>query len=160
MVLTIQKGNDGCLYVVTAIKDVDDDKQVWDASELADGGWGFIHNKGNGLVMDVQHGLGNKGANVITLPKRNEKNSNQLWKYEDGFIISQQTGLALDISGEKRNAGTNLIVWGKKAPSRTRNQKWTFLQQQMTIEGKVIDVSYIKVWVKIKILYILLNCRF
>ena len=129
---------------MTAYINENDDKQLWDANELSTGEWGFIYNKGNGLVMDVKGASGNQGTKVITWSKKDQNNSNQLWKhqYEDGFIISQQTGFVLDIAGANRDAGTNIIVWGKKTRDNAQNQQWTLLDTKYVDEsglGKNID---------------------
>jgi len=61
----------------------------------------FIKSQMNGFVLDVSGESHDPGAPVITYPKKDSDNDNQLW-YEDhltGTIRSKMHHLCLDING-------------------------------------------------------------
>ena len=87
----------------------------------------------NGLVLDIAYGA---WGNKITLYERHG-GDNQLWKFQDGFLVSKG-GLVADISG----VNANEAVIGQDQ-HQSMNQKWTkegdCIQNQRT--GMVMQVK-------------------
>ena len=94
-----------------------DANQLWDVQELSDGEWGFIYSKLFDTVLDVMYSNTKEGATVITYQKTS--NANQLWRYDNGFIISKLNEFALQIKDADR-------VVLSSAQESARQQKWSF----------------------------------
>ena len=115
MVLT---NSGGSLYTAArAPQHNRDANQLWDIRELSNGEWGVIYSKYFDTVLDVMYSNTKEGATVITYKKTS--GNNQLWKYENGFIISKLNDFAMQIKDAKR-------VFLSSVKQSARHQKWSF----------------------------------
>ncbi|ORZ20456.1 ricin B lectin domain-containing protein [Absidia repens] len=77
-------------------------------------------------VMDVHEGKTESGAHIIIWQqKTGEDRDNQLWSFENGFLINKKSSLVLDIDGGDLKAEKKLQQFDRKA-TRTHNQRWGF----------------------------------
>ncbi|KAI8579429.1 hypothetical protein K450DRAFT_242127 [Umbelopsis ramanniana AG] len=78
------------------------------------------------LTVDVNDGSMSADSNILLWNKKDVDNVNQLWAYEDGFIVNKKSGLVLDIKGGEVKAGKSIIQYARKGVL-ARNQEWRFL---------------------------------
>merc|ERR1719495_1688873 len=76
--------------------------------------------------MDLLYGSYEMGTDVIIQPKIESNNSNQRWRYKNGYIASKMTSYVMDIYRFKPDAGTHVIMFRPKGGSLDDNQQWTF----------------------------------
>ncbi|CAO3695633.1 unnamed protein product [Umbelopsis ramanniana] len=76
------------------------------------------------LTIDVNDGSMTKDTD----------NVNQLWAYEDGFIVNKKSGLVMDIRGGEVKAGKSIIQYTRKG-IMARNQEWRF------VDGFICPIS-------------------
>ncbi|KAH8548202.1 ricin B lectin domain-containing protein [Umbelopsis sp. PMI_123] len=90
---------------------------------------GFFYIKSqrySALTMDVDDGSMLKDANILVWSKKDVDNVNQLWAYDDGFLVNKKSGLVIDIRGGDVKAGKSIIQYVRKGV-RARNQEWRFI---------------------------------
>jgi hypothetical protein len=49
---------------------------------------------------------------------------NQLWRFEDGYIINANSAKALDISGGEMELESEIIQYSQKSIQEAANQRW------------------------------------
>ena len=71
-------------------------------ARMPEGKYFFIKSQLNGLVLDICAGSRDPGTAVITWPKKDSQNDNQLWYVDHvtGTIRSKMHHLCLDVNGE------------------------------------------------------------
>jgi len=109
--------------VVEPIKTTNSDSQFWQFTPE-----GFIQNKFNGYVLDINGGVIQIDTRIIVWPaKALGKASNQLWSYVDGNIISTSNPTyALDVFQGFVVPGQPVIIyWVKPSSSGNNNQLFT-----------------------------------
>ncbi|KAG2236255.1 ricin B lectin domain-containing protein [Thamnidium elegans] len=84
----------------------------------------FIKSQFNGRVLDVDEGSTEDEAKVIVYSQKGEDCLNQLWRFEDGYIINANSAKALDISGGEMNPEAEIIQFSQKMVEEAANQKW------------------------------------
>lgn len=100
--------------------------QVW-LLEEAGGGYYFLRNKQNGLVLTVESVLKQTTVqNVCAMIKHG--GDSQLWKPVDNgagycHIVSKANNKVLDVTGASQNDGANIIVYPQKNSGQD-NQLW------------------------------------
>lgn len=101
----------------------------------------LIRNIESNLVLDVKDGSKANGASVI-LWSRNNK-SNQIWSYDEGFIVNKNSGLVLEISGYENGGnitpGSKLVQAERRDQPSSINQLWAYNYQYiMPYDPKVV----------------------
>lgn len=80
------------------------------------------------LVLDVRGGSTNDGAPVILWHRTG--NDNQLWTYEDGFLVNKNSGLCLEVEGMSEGGdippGTPLVQTARRQMPDSLNQLWAY----------------------------------
>ncbi|KAI9281996.1 ricin B lectin domain-containing protein [Sporodiniella umbellata] len=84
----------------------------------------FIKSQLNGRVLDVQDGSTKDNTNVIVYRQKEHDNQNQLWRFENGYLINAKSAKALDIRGGQMDSGSNIIQYAQKMSEEASNQKW------------------------------------
>ncbi|CAG8668188.1 6739_t:CDS:2, partial [Dentiscutata heterogama] len=84
------------------------------------------------LVVDIENSFLRVGTKVIVAQQKSdvEHDSNQLWRYEDGFLVNKQTDLCLE--AETVKARGRLILHHRRSTAQINNQKWI-----LTSEGRI-----------------------
>ncbi|KAI9308315.1 hypothetical protein BJ944DRAFT_227857 [Cunninghamella echinulata] len=86
-------------------------------------------------VVDAS-GDSNEPGDAIILWERKQTNfDNQLWKYEEGYIINKASGLALELPGYQHGGnitpGTSLIQASRRERPESINQLWAYNHQMI-----------------------------
>ncbi|KAI9351691.1 ricin B lectin domain-containing protein [Pilaira anomala] len=84
----------------------------------------YIKSKFNGRVIDVRKGSTEDEAKIIVYTQKKNDCKNQLWSYENGYLINAKSGKALDIDGGKIENEADLIQYSQKTSGDTSNQKF------------------------------------
>ncbi|KAK4517617.1 TFIIH/NER complex ATP-dependent 5'-3' DNA helicase subunit [Mucor velutinosus] len=84
----------------------------------------FIKSQMNGRVLDVSEGSTEDEAPIIVYSQKSEDCLNQLWRYEDGYLINANSAKALDISGGEMQPESPIIQYAQKMSEEAANQKW------------------------------------
>jgi hypothetical protein len=96
-------------------------------------GYFFIRNVASGKTLDVIGGSKEPGESIVIWDRKNINYDNQLWKYEDGFIVNKNSGLVLEIpgyeSGGNIKTGTGLIQAERRSQPDNLNQLWAYNYQ-------------------------------
>lgn len=94
------------------------------------GDYFFIRNVVSGKVLDVRDGSTDAGASVLLWDRKPRDNDNQLWKYDEGFIVNKNSGLVLEVPGYEGGGnikpGTSLVQAERRAPPHSLNQLWAY----------------------------------
>ncbi|KAI8140708.1 ricin B lectin domain-containing protein [Fennellomyces sp. T-0311] len=86
----------------------------------------YIKSLQSGMVFDIDNGSTEPTAALIVYSQKDhdaEDNDNQLWRYDDGYIINKKSGHVLDISGGDLKADAEVIQYGRKL-TMTSNQRF------------------------------------
>lgn len=89
----------------------------------------WIRSRMNDFVLDVQGSNKQAGAPIISFPRNDPTSDNQLWYFEDGYVISRLNGDVLtgsdrEVISSDRNTWMQLTVSPKNNPP-TPNQQWS-----------------------------------
>ncbi|RHZ45808.1 hypothetical protein Glove_648g7 [Diversispora epigaea] len=103
------------------------------------------------LVVDVEQSFfvswARDGTKVIIAQQKSdtEHDHNQLWRYDDGWIVNKQTSLCLDAGSGK--PGNRIILHSRRSPhqAQANNQCWIF-----TKDGHIALQSNPKYLIEIK----------
>ncbi|KAI8096635.1 ricin B lectin domain-containing protein [Halteromyces radiatus] len=85
----------------------------------------YIKNRKNSTVLDVYDGATTEDANIVLWPQKMNDNHNQLWRYEDGFLLNMKSKLALDVRGGDLKAETHIVQYGRKI-TMAHNQRFGY----------------------------------
>jgi hypothetical protein len=122
------KGASVCLWEKKSAPNNQNQQWKWN------GTGGAIKSCLNGLVLDIKSAQKEKGGQLILWDKDttyssrqkipdNPHAANQLWKYENGFLVSKLNGLVLDVKGASKDEGAEVVMWNKKSHDNA-NQLW------------------------------------
>ncbi|KAL1920035.1 uncharacterized protein VTP21DRAFT_1181 [Calcarisporiella thermophila] len=90
-------------------------------------GYFFIKSIKTGKVLDVDDASLKPGAKVVLYHiKTFHSNDNQLWFYENGFIINKKSNLVLDVAGGHLKEVAHLCQYQRKLGQDTSNQVFDF----------------------------------
>lgn len=93
-------------------------------------GYFFIRNVESNLVLDIADGSTAPGGRVILWDKKPSDNDNQLWKYDEGFLVNKKSGLVLEVPGYENggniNPGTALVQNKRREQPKSLNQLWAY----------------------------------
>ncbi|SAL96273.1 hypothetical protein [Absidia glauca] len=91
-------------------------------------GWFYIESRcKHGMVLDVAMDSVKQAAKVIVWPRKNgNESNNQLWMYDQGFIINKNSGLVLDIQGGIVESDKQIIQYKRKLTEDAHNQRWYY----------------------------------
>ncbi|KAI8978950.1 ricin B lectin domain-containing protein [Pilobolus umbonatus] len=84
----------------------------------------YIKSQFNGLVLDIEGGSTEDGAQLIVWHQKHSGCNNQLWRIEDGYIINAKSAKVLDISGGTMDSGNDIIQYSQKLTQQAANQRW------------------------------------
>ncbi|KAI8341822.1 ricin B lectin domain-containing protein [Chlamydoabsidia padenii] len=77
-------------------------------------------------VVDVHEGSLEKGAHIIIWKqKTGDDCDNQLWIYNDGFLMNKKSSLVLDIDGGDLKVEKKVKQYDRKS-TRAHNQRWGY----------------------------------
>ncbi|KAL1924434.1 uncharacterized protein VTP21DRAFT_4088 [Calcarisporiella thermophila] len=90
-------------------------------------GYFFIKSIKTGKVLDVE-GASNKPGEDVVLYHIHKLRSvdNQLWFYENGYIINKKSNLCLDVKGGHLKEVAKIIQYQRKLGQEASNQIWEF----------------------------------
>ncbi|SOE79922.1 Ricin-type beta-trefoil lectin domain-like [Streptomyces sp. OV198] len=93
-------------------------------------GYFFIRNYESNLVLDIADGSTAPGGRVILWDRKPSDNDNQLWKYDEGFLVNKKSGLVLEVPGYENggsiNPGTVLVQNKRREQPKSLNQLWAY----------------------------------
>ncbi|KAF5353436.1 hypothetical protein D9756_008038 [Leucocoprinus leucothites] len=107
-------------------------------AQFPDGSF-FIRNVASGKVLDVQHG----STECYPLGRKESGFDNQLWRYDNGFLVNKASGLVLEVPGFEGGGdispGTALQINAKRERPESLNQLWAYNYQYiMPYDPKVV----------------------
>ncbi|KAG0170517.1 hypothetical protein DFQ28_001979 [Apophysomyces sp. BC1034] len=85
----------------------------------------YIKSLQNGSVLDVYQGQTSADTAVVIWPQKGNDNDNQLWRYEDGFLVNKKSNLVLDIRGGDLKPDRAVIQYDRKM-TMAHNQRWGY----------------------------------
>ncbi|MBF6333298.1 RICIN domain-containing protein [Nocardia transvalensis] len=102
----------------------------------------FIRNVASGKVLDVEGGSTAPGAAIIVWDRKSSDYDNQLWRYDEGFIVNKKSGLCLEVPGYEGGGGikpgTSLVQAARREQPDSLNQLWAYnYQSPMPYDPKV-----------------------
>ncbi|CAO0797004.1 unnamed protein product [Mucor circinelloides] len=90
-------------------------------------GYFYIKSRNSGKVIDVDGAsTKNDGKILIWTPKHNDDRDNQLWYYQDGFVVNKCSGKALDVRGGPLVDDAWICQYDRKKISDAQNQRWGY----------------------------------
>ncbi|GAN01056.1 hypothetical protein MAM1_0004c00487 [Mucor ambiguus] len=86
-------------------------------------GYFFLKSQKTGLVLDT-NGENEAGSKLVIRPKGDESEvENQLWTFEQGYLISKKTSLVMDIEGGDLRSDKKVLQFDRKK-TMAHNQRW------------------------------------
>ncbi|KAL1927603.1 hypothetical protein VTP01DRAFT_3840 [Rhizomucor pusillus] len=90
-------------------------------------GWFFIQSRcPHKMVLDVQGDSLKATAKIVVWPKKSQNYDNQLWMYDNGYIINKCSGLVLDVAGGELTSDKQMIQYKRKMIEDAHNQRWYY----------------------------------
>ncbi|CAO3614007.1 unnamed protein product [Cunninghamella echinulata] len=90
-------------------------------------GYFYIQSRNCGKVIDVEGASKKNDANILLwTPKHDNDRDNQLWYYQDGFLINKHSQKVLDIRGEIIVEHAKIIQYDRKLIVDAHNQRWGY----------------------------------
>ncbi|KAI9028130.1 ricin B lectin domain-containing protein [Phycomyces nitens] len=90
-------------------------------------GYFYIQSRNSGKVVDVDGAsIKNDGKILIWSPKHDSDRDNQLWYYQEGFIINKHSGKCLDIRGGPIVEHALICQYDRKLVADAQNQQWGY----------------------------------
>ncbi|KAI9489883.1 ricin B lectin domain-containing protein [Zychaea mexicana] len=96
-------------------------------------GYFYIRSRQNGKVIDahsfaqVDGGYTKNDTKIlIWTPKHTDDRDNQLWYYQDGFIVNKNSNKVLDVRGGALHDNTPVIQYDRKLVVDAQNQRWGY----------------------------------
>ncbi|KAI8992227.1 ricin B lectin domain-containing protein [Pilobolus umbonatus] len=107
-------------------------------------GYFYIKSRSSGKMVDVE-GASKKSDTKIILwpPKYDEDRDNQLWYYQEGFIVSKFSGKVLDVRGGDLEDRAWICQYDRKLVIDAHNQRWGYQNGYLYILAEphmVLDV--------------------
>ncbi|ORX62746.1 hypothetical protein DM01DRAFT_356040 [Hesseltinella vesiculosa] len=79
------------------------------------------------MVLDVALDSLKQAAKICVWSKKAGKEAaNQLWMYDNGYIINKHSGLVLDVQGGLLKSDTQIIQYKRKMTEDAHNQVWCY----------------------------------
>ncbi|KAI9250138.1 ricin B lectin domain-containing protein [Phascolomyces articulosus] len=85
----------------------------------------YIKSSLGNNVVDVYNGETKADTELIIWPQKYNDNENQLWRYEDGFLINKKSDMVVDVRGGDAKSDTPLIQYNRKM-TMAGNQRWGY----------------------------------
>ncbi|KAG0173271.1 hypothetical protein DFQ28_011182 [Apophysomyces sp. BC1034] len=90
-------------------------------------GFFYIRSRESGKVVDVDGAsTKNDGKILLWTPKHNDDRDNQLWYYEDGFLVNKHSGKVLDVRGGPVIDNAWICQYDRKLLLDAHNQRWGY----------------------------------
>ncbi|KAI9321854.1 ricin B lectin domain-containing protein [Dichotomocladium elegans] len=90
-------------------------------------GYFYIRSRMSGKVVDVDGAsLKNDAKVLLWTPKHNDDRDNQLWYYQDGFLINKKSNKVLDVRGGPLHENAVIIQYDRKLVADAQNQRWGY----------------------------------
>ncbi|WP_433199562.1 RICIN domain-containing protein [Nocardia sp. CA-107356] len=93
-------------------------------------GFFYIRNVSSGLVVDIKYGSTAEGAKAVVWHRKSGSSANQLWKYDDGFLVNKNSGLVLEVVGYEGGAsiapGASVAQARRRERPESLNQLWAY----------------------------------
>lgn len=98
-------------------------------------GFFYIRNVHSGLVVDIEDGSTAAGARAIVWHRKSSSSANQLWKYDDGFLVNKNSGLVLEVVGYQGGGsiapGTPVAQARRREKPENLNQLWAYNHEML-----------------------------
>ncbi|KAI7887470.1 ricin B-like lectin [Lichtheimia hyalospora FSU 10163] len=93
-------------------------------------GFFYLRSRFSGKVIDVDGAsLKNDAKVLIWTPKHNDDRDNQLWYYQDGFIVNKHSNKVLDVRGGNLEENMPIIQYDRKLVVDAQNQRWGYSRE-------------------------------
>ncbi|KAI7903298.1 ricin B lectin domain-containing protein [Cokeromyces recurvatus] len=90
-------------------------------------GWFYIQSKcSHKMVLDVTADSLKAVARIIVWPKKTKNCDNQLWTYDNGYLINKNSGMVLDVQGGILESDKPIIQYKRKMTEEADNQRWFY----------------------------------
>ncbi|KAI8646075.1 ricin B lectin domain-containing protein [Parasitella parasitica] len=90
-------------------------------------GWFYIQSKcSHKMVLDVSADSLKAAAKIVVYPKKAKDIDNQLWMYDNGYIINKNSGMVLDVQGGPLESDKQIIQYKRKMVEDAENQRWYY----------------------------------
>ncbi|OBZ87220.1 hypothetical protein A0J61_04729 [Choanephora cucurbitarum] len=90
-------------------------------------GYFYIKSHSCGKVIDVDGASVKNDAKILIWPpKHNDDRDNQLWYYQDGFIVNKHSGKVLDVRGGPLVQDAWICQYDRKLTEEAQNQRWGY----------------------------------
>ncbi|KAI8089440.1 ricin B lectin domain-containing protein [Halteromyces radiatus] len=91
-------------------------------------GYFYIQSRASGKVVDVDGASLKDDATILLwTPKHNsDDRDNQLFYYQDGFLINKHSQKVLDVRGGPITEGARVIQYSRKLVADAQNQQWGY----------------------------------
>ncbi|KAF7725280.1 hypothetical protein EC973_000290 [Apophysomyces ossiformis] len=108
-------------------------------------GYFYIRSRHSGKVVDVDGAsTKNDGKILLWTPKHNDDRDNQLWYYEDGFLVNKHSGKVLDVRGGPIVDNAWICQYDRKLLLDAHNQRWGYRDGHIYVLAEphmVLDVK-------------------
>ncbi|KAI7871828.1 ricin B lectin domain-containing protein [Spinellus fusiger] len=108
-------------------------------------GYFYIQSRHSGKVVDVDGAsIKNDGKILLWTPKHNDDRANQLWYFQDGFIINQHSGKCMDVRGGPIVDNAWICQYDRKIVGEAQNQQWGYREGYIYVVAEphmVLDVK-------------------
>ncbi|CAO3620853.1 unnamed protein product [Cunninghamella blakesleeana] len=85
----------------------------------------------NVSVIDVDGASKKNDTNILLwTPKHNNDRNNQLWYYQDGFLINKNSQKVLDVRGGLIVENAKIIQYDRKLVVDAHNQRWGYNRKE------------------------------
>ncbi|KAI9476149.1 MAG: ricin B lectin domain-containing protein [Benjaminiella poitrasii] len=96
------------------------------ASGFPKGRYFYLKSRSSNACIDVYMGETTPDSNIIIWPQKGaDDNDNQLWRYDDGFLINKKSDLVMDIRGGDLKSDTLIVQYDRKM-TMAHNQRWGY----------------------------------
>ncbi|OZJ03232.1 hypothetical protein BZG36_03448 [Bifiguratus adelaidae] len=95
------------------------------ASEFPPGPF-YIKSRKHHMCLDVEGGSKREDTPIVVWPQKRHNRENQLWTYEDGFLVNVASRLVIDVRGGALKPVAQIIQYSRKLMQSAHNQRWTF----------------------------------
>ncbi|KAI7901544.1 ricin B lectin domain-containing protein [Cokeromyces recurvatus] len=86
----------------------------------------YIKSRKSNACIDVYMGETTPDSSVIIWPQKgSDDNDNQLWRFDDGFLINKKSNLVMDIRGGDLKSDKPIVQYDRKM-TMAHNQRWGY----------------------------------